>query len=329
MRRHPAAWPAIILGVALLAATAAPAPAQTKVPRIGVLSPLDPGATWFSEGLRAGLADHGYVEGKTIQIEFRWAHGDFARLPALAAELVRLDVDLIVAGVTQASLAARTATRTIPIVMVGVGDPVAVGLVDTLARPGGNVTGTSTVAIDVVGKQFELLRELDPRLSRIGVLWNPTNSAFQSLQVRQAEHAAQASGVTLKFVETTESRDFEDAAQALRRDEIRAALILADPLFTIHRQVLADVLARGPLIAVSGSREFAEAGGLMAYGASYTHTSRRAAVFVDRILKGARPAEMPVEQSDRFELVVNLRTARLLGVDIPPTLLARADEVIE
>jgi putative ABC transport system substrate-binding protein len=317
----------IAVAVSLLAAS--PGPAQTRVPRIGVLSPLDPGVTWFSEGLRAGLAEHGYVEGRTIEIEFRWAHGRFERLPELAAELVNLHVDVIVAGVTQASLAAKQATRSIPVVMVGVGDPVAVGLVDSLARPGGNVTGTSTIAIDIVAKQVELVKELAPQVSRVGVLWNPDNHAFQSLQVRQAENAARAAGLELRFVEARGPDDFMKAVSILRRENFEAALVLGDPIFTMHRQALAARLAEGRLIAVSGVREFAEAGGLVAYGASYSYTSRRAALFVERILKGAKPAELAVEQSDRFELVVNMRAARRMGIEIPPSILARADEVIE
>ena len=329
MRRVVAACVGTALALGLLAADPSPVAAQAKVPRVGVISPLDPSASWFADGLRDGLKELGYVDGKTIALEFRWASGRFDRLPELAAELVRLDVDVIVAGVTQASLAAKAATRSIPIVMVGVGDPVAVGLVDSLARPGGNVTGTSTVAVDIVGKQFELLRELDPNLSRVGVLWNPANQAFQSLQAQQAESAARASGVALQFFAVTDPEDLQGTIATLQSANLQTVLILVDPLFTLHRYAIAKRLTDARLIAVSGVREFAESGGLMAYGASYIHASRRAAIYVDRILKGAKPAELPVERSDRFELVINLRTARQLGIDIPPALLARADEVIE
>jgi putative ABC transport system substrate-binding protein len=329
MRRRARAWAGLGLAAGLLAAAASAAWAQAKMPRVGVLSPIDPSVTWFADGLREGLRELGYVEGRTIALEFRWASGRFERLPELAADLVRSDVDVIVAGVTQASLAAKAATRSIPIVMVGVGDPVAVGLVESLARPGGNVTGTSAVAADVVGKQLELLKELDPSLARVGVLWNPANAAFQSLQLRQAELAGRASGVALRFVPVEAPEALEKAIATLRDESLKGVLVLADPLFSLHRQALTDLLAAGRLAAVSGGREFADGGGLMAYGPSYVHASRRAAMYVDRILKGARPAELPVEQSDRFELIINLRTARTLGVDIPPTLLTRADEVIE
>jgi putative ABC transport system substrate-binding protein len=312
-----------------LAIAAGSAAAQVKVPRVGVLSPLDPSVTWFDEGLRAGLRDHGYVEGVSIVLEFRWAHGQFERLPELAAELVRSNVDVIVAGVTQASLAAKEATRSIPIVMVAVGDPVAAGLVASLGRPGGNVTGTSASLIDTVGKQLELLKELEPTPSRVSVLWNPANPVFQSLQVREAELAGRSSGVSLRFVPIKAADEFAEAAARLRAEKTEAVLVLGDPLFSLHGRSLATTLVGAGLIAVSGTRGFAVDGGLMAYGPSFIHASRRAGAYVDRILKGAKPADLPVERSDRFELIVNLRTARLLGIEIPSMLLARADEVIE
>ena len=300
-----------------------------KVPRVGVLSAGDPSVPWLASELRNGLSELGYVEGRTIALEFRWAAGRLERLPELAAELVKLEVDVIVALVTQASLAAKAATRSIPIVMAGVGDPVAVGLVDSLAHPGGNITGTSSVVVDVVGKQFELLKELDPTLSRIGVLWNPANPAFQTLQVQQAELAGRASGIELRLLPVKAPEEFDAAFATLRGEKIRAVHALPDPLFSIHWRTIANLLAEGRLLAVSGIRDFADAGGLMSYGPSLRQASRRATVYVDRILKGAKPADLPVEQSDRFELVINLRTARMLGVEIPSALLARADEVIE
>jgi putative ABC transport system substrate-binding protein len=329
MRHLARLWTGLVLGAGLLAASSFPAPAQTRIPRIGALSPLDPSVTWFADGLREGFRQLGYVEGKTIALDFRWAYGRFEHLPDLAAELVRLDVDVIVAGVTQASLAAQAATRTIPIVMVAVGDPIAVGLVASLAHPGGNITGTSTVAADIVGKQLELLRELDPGMSRVAVLWNPENTAFQALQVRQAELAGRASDVELLFFAARKPEELPEAVAVMQREKAKAVLVLADPLFNIHRKALAELLAKTRLPSISGFREFAAAGGLMAYSANYVHASRRAAVFVDRILKGARPAELPVEQADQFEFAVNLRTAQALEIELPPALLARADEVIE
>jgi putative ABC transport system substrate-binding protein len=324
---------AFIGAFALLAvgALAAPRPAAAqaaKIPRVGVLGPEDD-STWVARGFRDGLAELGYVEGRNILVEYRWAHGQFGRLPELAAELVRLDVDVIVAAVTAASLAAKAATGTIPIVMVGVADPVGVGLVASLARPGGNVTGTSAMAAEIVGKQLELLKDTDPGLARVAVLWNPANAAFQALQVREAEAAGRRSGVELRFHEARAPAEFDVAFAAMRSEGARALLVLADPVFTRHREALVGLVARTRLLAVSGIRDFAEAGGPIAYGPNYLDSSKRAAAYVDKILKGARPADLPVEQSTRFELVVNLKTAKALGITVPQSILLRADEVIE
>jgi putative ABC transport system substrate-binding protein len=259
----------------------------------------------------------------------RWAEGRFDRLPQLAAELVRLNVDVMVTAVTEASLAAKAATSTIPIVMAGVGDPVAVGLVASLARPGGNVTGTAGMSADLVGKQLELLKDIDPALSRVAVLWNPANAAFQALQVHEAETAARRTGMQLRFVEARDPSAFSDAFATIRREQVQALLILGDPVYRAHRDALAAHAMKQRLVAVSGTRAFVEAGGLAGYGPSFPDLSRRAATYVDKLLKGGKPADLPVEQPTRFELVVNLKTAKALGVTIPPTVLARADEVIE
>ena len=330
MRRSILSLASVILALGAFSSPARDLAAQgAKVPLVGVLSPVDPTITWFAEGLREGLSELGYIEGQSIQIEYRWAQGRFERLPGLAAELVRLNVDVIVAGVTAASLAAKAATRTIPIVMVGVGDPVGVGLVGSLGRPGGNVTGTSNMTAEIVGKQLELLREVDPNVARVAVLWNPANTAFQALQLKEAEMAGQKSGIELQFLEARGLDDFDAAFAAVRREGTGSVLVLGDPLFTLHRDALARHIANDRLIAVSGIRDFAEAGGLMAYGPSYFHASKRAAVYVDKILKGAKPTELPIEQPTKFELIINLKTAKSLGLTIPPDVLVRADAVIE
>lgn len=330
MRRLRAMLAATIVVCGIFATSASPAAAQaSRTPLIGLISPAGPNTGWFAEGFRQGMKELGYVEGRNFRIEFRWAHGRFEQLPSLAAELVQLNVDVIVAGVTQASLAAKAATPTIPIVMVGVGDPVVVGLVASLARPGGNVTGTSNMSADVVGKQLELLKEVDPSVSRVAALWNPANAAFQALQRREAEIAARRIGLQLEFFDASGPQDFDAAFAAIHEANHRALLILVDPVFAVHRAAISELVAKIRVIAVSGNREFVEAGGLMAYGPSYFQASRRAAAYVDKILKGAKPADLPIEQATNFEIIVNLKTARAIGVELPQALLARADEVIE
>jgi putative ABC transport system substrate-binding protein len=299
-----------------------------SVPVIGFLSPQEPTYP-FVDGVRVGLRELGYIEGRNIRIEYRWTKGSFQQLPDLAAELVGLKVDVIVAFVTQASLAAQKATATIPVVMVGVADPVGVGLIASLARPGGNITGTSTMAAHIVTKQFELLKEIVPNASRVATLWNPANSMFQLLQLREAQVAARTTGVELQLLEARAPNDFDAAFAAIDREGTRALLILTDPLFSLYSQTLVEFLVKRRLPAITGQRIFADAGGLMAYGPNYIDSSKRAAVYVDKILKGAKPADLPVEQPTRFEFVINLKTAKALGLTIPETLLATADEVIE
>jgi putative ABC transport system substrate-binding protein len=213
--------------------------------------------------------------------------------------------------------------------MVGVADPVGVGLIGSLARPGGNVTGTSAMSAELVGKQFQLLREIIPSASRIAALWNPANSVFQELQVRQAEVAARATGVALQLLEARAPEEFDTAFAAIDREATRALLILVDPLFLSHLRILVDLVVKRRLAAIYGARIFADEGGLMAYGPSYFDSFKRAAAYVDKILKGAKPADLPVEQPTKFEFVINLTTAKTLGIDVPPTLLSLADEVIE
>ena len=300
---------------------------QPAMPVIGLLSPGD-NSTHYTDGLFAGLRELGYVEGRNIRIESRWAQGKFDQLAQMAAELVRLKVDVLVTSLTEASRQAKKATATIPIVMAGVGDPVAAGLIASLARPGGNLTGTSGVAVDVVGKQVELLKEIVPGVSRIAVLWNPANATFQALQVREAEQAARKAGLELQLLEARGPSEL-DAAFADIKKGTPALAVLGDPLFNIYAATIAELALKNRIATVSAGRPFAVAGMLLAYGANLSHMHKRAAVYVDKILKGASPADLPVEQPTTFELVVNLKTAKALGLTVPPTLLARADEVIE
>jgi putative ABC transport system substrate-binding protein len=326
-------------GAVLLAAPlAADAQQAGKVYRIGFLSPSsrsDPErlASPFGErglaAFRQGLRDLGYVEGQNLTIEYRWAEGRFERLPDLAAELVRLKVDVIVSVVTQASLAAKNATRTIPIVLVAAGDPLGSGLVANLARPGGNVTGPSSMYGDLAGKQLELLKESVPKVSRVAVLWNPANAVWQAQMLRQTEIAARALGLQVQLLEARGPDELEGAFAAMTRERASALLVQVDVIFALHARRIADLAAKRRVPAMYGSREHVEAGGLMSYAPNVPDLFRRAATYVDKILKGAKPADLPVEQPTKFELVINLKTAKTLGLTIPPSLLGRADEVIQ
>ena len=312
-------------------AVALPSAARAQQPTgavVGFLSPSANSVPYF-DGLPAGLQELGHVEGKNIRIESRWAHGRLERLPELADDLVRLKVDVLVASLTQAALAAKAATATIPIVMAGVADPVAVGLIASLARPGGNITGTSSISSDIVGKQLELLKELVSGVSRVAVLWNPANSAFQTLQLRQVDLAARTAGIQLNLVEVRAPDEFDAAFSSLAKDRPEALAVLGDPLFSLYPERIAALALKHRLATVSAGRTFTQAGILLTYGPNFFHLHKGAAVYVDKILKGAKPADLPVEQPTTFELVINLRTAKALGVSVPPTLLARADEVIE
>jgi len=312
--------------------TNSPADAQQlkKIPRIGYLSSVDAASeSARAEAFLQGLRELGYVEGQNITIEYRWADGSFDRLPDLAADLVRLKVDVIVAVVTQASLAAKNATGTVPIVMVGVSDPVGSGLVASLARPGTNITGTSSMTAEVVGKQLELLKETLPKISRMAALWNPANAVFQAIQRRETEAAARALGVQLQILEARGPDEIDRAFAVMAKERTKALLVLGDPVFTSHRKRIADLAAKQRLPAVSGTREYVEAGGLMAYGPSFPAIYRRAAYYVDRILKGVKPADIPVERPTKFEFIINLKTAKQIGLTIPQSVLYRADRVIK
>jgi putative tryptophan/tyrosine transport system substrate-binding protein len=297
-----------------------------KVPRIGLLAPS---SSAFDEVFRQGLRELGYVEGKNIVIEYRFAEEKFDRLPDLAVELVELKVDVIVARATQASLAAKGATRTIPIVMVGVSDPVGLGLVASLARPGANITGTSAMSAEVVGKSLELLKEVVPKLSRVAVLWNPDNAIFQAQMLRETQVAAGTLGLELQTFGARGADEFGRVFEAMTRARAGALLVLADAILILHRARIVDFAEKSRVPAMYGAREYAADGGLMAYGPNYANIFRRGATYVDKILKGAEPADLPVEQPTKFEFVINLKAAKALGVTIPIPLLGRADEVIE
>jgi ABC-type uncharacterized transport system substrate-binding protein len=301
-----------------------------RIPRIGYLSPGSASAGFQArdDAFRQALHDLGYVEG-TIAVEYRFAEGRFDRLAELAAELVRLKVDVIVAVVTQASLAAKDATSSIPIVMVAVSDPVGSGLVTNLRHPGANVTGTSGMTGEVVGKSLQLLREAAPGISRVAVLWNPENAVFQTQLLRQAWAAAPVLGVQLKTFGMQGPDGLDLAFSAITAERVDALLVLADPGLALHQQRIVAFAERSRLPAMYGIKEFAASGGLMTYATNMTDQFRRAASYVDKIVKGAKAADLPVEQPTKFELVINLKAARALGLEISPTLLATANEVID
>jgi putative tryptophan/tyrosine transport system substrate-binding protein len=303
-----------------------------KIARIGYLSGSLARGPHLPEAFRQGLRDLGYVEGRTVVIEYRDAEGKFERLPALAAELVALKVDVIVAPGAPHAFAAKQATRTIPIVCVASADPVTDGLVTSLARPGGNVTGLSiSAAPEIVGKRLELLKQAVPGVTRVAVLWQPSGQGERTAKdlLKGAEVAARALGVRLQVVEARGPADFDGAFSDMTRARADALTVLGNPMFVTERRRLVDLAAKHRLPAMYTSRESVDAGGLMAYGPNFADLYRRAATYVDKILKGAKPADLPVEQPTKFELVINLKTAKALGLTIPPSVLGRADEVIQ
>jgi putative ABC transport system substrate-binding protein len=314
----------------MLLALCAPVLAQkaVKIPTVGVLLPYSSGSDARIEAFREGLRDLGYTEGQTIKLEYRWAEGRFEKLPELATDLVRSKVDVIVAAVTQASLAAKQASNTTPVVMIAVSDPVGAGLVKSFAQPGTNVTGTSSMTAEIVGKQLELIKEVFPGISRVAALWNPANPVFQAAQVQETDLAARALGIRLKFIEARDEKEIDRGFGSMAKESLRAVVVLGDPVFISHRKRIAELAAKHRLPAISGTWDHVEAGGLAAYGPNFADMYRRTAFYVDRILKGARPADLPVEQPTKFELVINLIAAKQIGLTIPPHVLARADRVI-
>jgi putative ABC transport system substrate-binding protein len=298
------------------------------MPVIGFLGGADPiGYAVLIGALRSGLRDHGYIEGTNVRIEYRWAEGNYERLPVLAADLVHRKVDIIITQGTPAAFAAKQATTTIPIVMAIVGDPVDSGIVASYSRPGGNITGSSIFFPEMNAKRLELMKDLVPGLRRAGVLMNPDNPGMTSSVLRAMDEMAKAMDVKLQHVEVRRV-DGLDSAFAQAKSQIEAHTVIDDGLFIANAKRIAELAIRNRLPGI-GFREYCEAGGLAAYGVNFPHIWRRGAVFVDKILKGTKPADLPIEQATRFEFIINLRTAKSFGLEIPPTLLARADEVIE
>lgn len=320
---------AVLGGIGLGGPSAAVARSPVKAPRIGWLNPGSPTShAALLEGFRRGLREHGYVEGENIHIEYRWAEGKYERLALLANELVQLGVDIIVTAGTPGVKAAQNATSTIPIVMaVTAGDPVATGFVKSLARPGGNITGLSTLVEDLTPKSLELLHEVTPRVTRIAILLNPDNPWHQTYWA-SCQQAARTIGLTAVRAEARAPGEFAGALETVAKLHAGAIAVHADPMYVTQRKTLVELVAGRRLPAMYSFREFCEVGGLISYGTDLRENYRRAATFVDKILKGTNPGDLPVEQPLKFDMVVNLRTARLLGVTIPPSVLIRADEVI-
>jgi putative tryptophan/tyrosine transport system substrate-binding protein len=322
-----------MLGGSMFAAPlAAEAQQAGKVARIGYMV-LSSDAPRFREAFRQGLRDLGYIEGRNFVLEIRSAESKPERYPALAAELVALKVDVIVVsgGGTPAALAAKQATGTLPIVFTNVGDPVTSGLVTSLARPGGNITGLSLVTPELISKRLELLTQAVPGVSRIAVLWQPgaLEERTEKDRLQRAEAAGRTLGVRLQFLEVRGPKDFDRAFADMTRARAGALTDLEGPVFWSERKRIVDLAAKNRLPAVYALREFVDVGGLMSYGPDFADLWRRAAAYVDKILKGVKPADLPVEQPTKFELIINLKTAKALGLTIPPSVLGRADQVIE
>jgi putative ABC transport system substrate-binding protein len=315
----------------LAAPLAAEAQQAARIARIGFLAGNLASGPHMTDGFRQGMRDLGYLEGRNFALEFRDAEGKLERLPALAADLVALKVDVIMVGGTLAALAAKQATKTIPIVFASAIDPVADGLVTSLARPGGNVTGLSALAPELVGKRMELLKQAVPGVSLVAFLQQPVVLGERTVNDirREADVAARALGVRLQFFEAPGPADFDRAFSDMTKARAGAMTLFGGAMFLIERRRLVDLAAKNRLPAVYGLREYVDAGGLMSYGPINVDLFRRAAIYVDKILKGAKPGDLPVEQPTKFELVINLKTAKALGITIPQSVLGRADEVIQ
>ena len=325
-----AAVASILVAVVLLAlGVIAEAQQPSKIHRIGLL--LAPSPSFYAarvEAFRQGLRELGYVEGKNISIEYRYAEGKLNRLPDLAAELVSLKVDLIVTASNDGVLAAKKATRTIPIVFATAADPVGSGLVPSLARPDGNITGTSNVAQDLYGKRLELLRECFPKVARVAFLCR-SSGPRENLPFTEMGAVAKALGVKLQSLDVRGVDDFDGAFEAAKREGAQAVITCPDPVINAQQVRIVDFATKSRLPAMYAGPEFVDAGGLMSYAPRYTDSWRRAATYVDKILKGTKPADLPIEQPTKFEFVVNLKAAKQIGVTIPPNVLVRADKVIK
>jgi putative ABC transport system substrate-binding protein len=299
-----------------------------KVPRIGFLAALSPSAISSRvEAFKQGLAELGYVEGKTIAIEYRWANGKFEQVPVLAAEMVNLKPEVIVTAGPTDTRAAKQATSTIPIVMAFDNDPVGSGFVATLARPGGNITGLSTLTPETTGKRLEILKEIVPRLGRAAVLGTSTEPGKEQ-SLKETQTAAAALGIHLHYIEIGSERDIEPAFREVAKDRADAILVLNSPVLNSRRGELAGLAIKSRLPTAYGQGEYVEAGGLMSYGPNIVELFRRTATYVDKILKGAKPSELPVQQPKTFEFIINLKTAKQIGLTVPPNVLTRADKVI-
>ena len=320
----------LILSLLMLPCTSQ-AQRPMPVPRIGFIHPTSvaAGGGYILDAFRQGLRDFGYVEGETITLEVRWTEGLADRFPVLIAEFVRLKVDVLVVAAEAGALAAKQAGLTTPVVFAAVADPVERGIIDNLARPDGNLTGTAlAVGEGFAGKCVELLKEAVPTVARVAVLRNPTHPVAETF-LRETQAAGQALGVRFQFLEARDHRQLEEVLARMEQDNVEALLVTPDPLFGFHRRHLVEFAARRRWPSMFFNREYAVAGGLMAYGPNFPASFRRAAYYVDRILKGSKPADLPVEQPTQFELVINLKTAKALGLTIPQTLLFQADEVIQ
>jgi putative ABC transport system substrate-binding protein len=317
----------LLIGLVLASGHLAEAQQGKKIARIGFLTTggaENPSTLYFRQGLR----ELAYIEGENVLVEYRYAEGGSQQLSEFAEELVRLKVDVIVTSATEPSLIAQRATRTIPIVMGGGGDPVGAGLVDSLARPGGNITGVTSISSDLSGKRLELLKEAFPKMSPVAVLWLPTATGNKQ-QMKETEAAADSLRLPLQPAAVERPNDFESAFSAIIRGSARSLIVLSSPMFASHRSRIADLAAKSRLPAIYPDSNYVEAGGLMSYGPNLSEQYRRVVVYVDKILKGAKPADLPVERPMKFELVINLKTAKQIGLTIPPNVLARADKVIK
>ena len=315
----------VLLSIGVVAEAQQP----TKIPRIGYLGTTSPSTSLARvEAFRQGLRELGYVVGENIIIEYRYAEGRVERLPTLAVQLTRLKVDVIVTGGPEPTRAAKQATSTIPIIMAQDTDPVGNGFVASLARPGGNITGLSALSPEISGKQLELLTEIVPKLSRLAVLWASNNPGIAP-SLRELERAAGALEVKLQFLEILGREHIESALRRARDERANAVLVLTSGVAAANRKEIAGFAAKSRLPAIYPRREYVEDGGLTSYGASFTEMNRRAATYVDKILKGYKPADLPVEQPIKFEFIINLKAAKQIGLIIPPNVLARADRVIK
>jgi putative tryptophan/tyrosine transport system substrate-binding protein len=321
----------VVLLVGLALASVRPVEAQQpgKVPRIGVLRQSSAHVLWTQlEAFRQGLRDRGYLDGQNIAIEYRYAEGELDRLPSLANELVRINVDVIVVSSTPAVLAAKNATKEIPIVFHTIGDPVASGLVASLARPGGNVTGLTMGGAELYGKRLELLKETIPKLSLAAILWNPTSTGIQQ-NVKETQAAAQVLKLQIQSLEIRNPGDIEPAFETAIRSKTGAILVTQSPPITTYPKRIIDIAAKRRLPVIYPQGQWPDMGGLMSYGANVEDSYRYLASYVDKILKGSKPADLPVERSRKLELVINLKAAKQIGLTIPPNVLARADKVIK